>query len=249
MLPFAAISAILLTGCVTQPPLPRTTQIQCIVPKIDVIADKVNQQTQSKGGLDITIVPALYQAVRADKTKATQVDPGFFEIAKASPEDVKNNKFVELVATPLLKTEPNRVEFVVKIHNQLNRVFHGQGTVVQFNVDGKLIPFNNTDYKEFSGGIVPPLNDSDLKIFGPPLDLLKDKGTISIFLYDVVTATDVAGNTTEKQNYTWDFSYTMQPVTESVEVKTTREWMDPSQYQQMRMEQTQRQRQRVIQNQ
>ena len=40
--------------------------------------------------------------------------------------------------------------------------------------------------------------------------MLQDKGTISIFLYDVVTATDVAGNTTEKQNYTWDFSYTMQ---------------------------------------
>src|ERR1035437_3424944 len=149
------VNALLLTGCVTQQASPpQTTQIQCTIPKIDVIADKVNQQTQSKGGLDITIVPALYQAVRADKTKATQVDPGFFEIAKASPEDVKNNKFVELVATPLLKTEPNRVEFVVKIHNQLNRVFHGQGTVVQFNVDGKLIPFNNTDYKEFSGGIV-----------------------------------------------------------------------------------------------
>jgi|SRR5665213_518167 len=196
-LPLIVISLILLNGCVApQPSGPtQTAQISCRIPKIDVIANAVNTATQSKGGLDITIVPALYKAVRADKTTLAQVQPNFGEVM------LMNNQtqvVAEQSSTPQLMAEPDRLVFTVKIHNQLNRVFHGQGAVVQFNVDGKLIPFNNTDYKEFSGGIVPPLNDGDLTIYGPPLDTLQDKGTITIFLYDVITATDVAGNTTEK---------------------------------------------------
>ena len=179
-------------------------------------------------------MPALYKAVRADKTTIAQVQPNFGEVLIINPQ---TQVVAEQDAIPQLIPEPDRLVFTVKIHNQLNRVFHGQGAVVQFNVDGKLIPFNNTDYKEFSGGIVPPLNDGDLTIYGPPLDTLQDKGTITIFLYDVITATDVAGNTTEKQNYTWDFSYTMQQVTDAGEVKRTRSIMSIGQYQQMQMQQ------------
>ncbi len=235
-LPLITISLILLNGCVSPQPSapPQTTQISCRIPKIDVIADQVNTATQSKGGLDITIVPALYKAVRADKTTIAQVQPNFGEVLIINPQ---TQVVAEQDAIPQLIPEPDRLVFTVKIHNQLNRVFHGQGAVVQFNVDGKLIPFNNTDYKEFSGGIVPPLNDGDLTIYGPPLDTLQDKGTITIFLYDVITATDVAGNTTEKQNYTWDFSYTMQQVTDAGEVKRTRSIMSIGQYQQMQMQQ------------
>ena len=230
------ISAFLITGCeVPQSPAPppRTIQLSCPLPKIDVIADNINKQTQSKGGLDITVVPALYKPVRADKTTITQVQPNFGELLLMNTQ---TQVVAEYVTTPQLKTAPSRLEFTVKIHNQLNRVFHGQGAVVQFNVDGKLIPFNNTDYKEFSGGIVPPLNDSDLKIYGPPLDTLRDKGTITIFLYDVVTSTDVAGNTTEKQNYTWDFSYTLQNATDTGAFQSSRKVMDIGQYQQLRMQ-------------
>jgi hypothetical protein len=238
------VTAFLLTSCKlpeSSSPTPQTTQVQCTLPKIDVIADKVNQQTQSKGGLDITVVPALFKSVRADRTTTTQVQPSLPELMLMNQQ---TQVVVEQNTIPQLKAEPARVVFTVKIHNQLNRVFHGQGSVVQFNVDGKLIPFNNTDYKEFSGGIVPPLNDSDFKISGPPLDLLRDKGTISIFVYDVITATDVAGRATEKQNYTWDFSYTMQVVTENGEVKKTRGLMGIGEYQQIMMQQ-----QRALQNQ
>lgn len=254
-LPFITISAILLTGCATQQGCetehqtpPQMTQIQCTIPQITVIQDKVNTETQSKGGLDITVVPALYKAVRADKTTVTPVQASIGDQLKLIGQDTQNKVFVEQVTTPQLIAQPGRLIFTVKIHNQLNRVFHGQGAVVQFNVDGTIIPFNNTDYKEFSGGIVPPLNDGDLEIKGPPLDTLKDKGTISIFLYDVVTATDVAGNTTEKQNYTWDFSYTMQTSTDMAAVQETRGLMDAGEYQQ-KMMQAQIQQQMQLQRQ
>ena len=226
--------SLLVTGCVPlQPPPTQTTEIHCTIPKIEVIADNVNKQTQTKGGLDITVVPALYKGVRADQTSLMQVQAN---LGEALIMNAQTQLVAEQTSIPQLNAEPSRLEFTVKIHNQLNRVFHGQGAVVQFNVDGKLIPFNNTDYKEFSGGIVPPLNDGDLTIYGPPLDTLRDKGTISIFLYDVVTATDVAGNTTEKQNYTWDFSYTMQTVTDTGETKRTRSIMGIGQYQQLMMQ-------------
>lgn len=239
-IPFIIISAsaALLTGCVTQQASqPQTIDLTCSLPKIDVIADGVNKQTQSKGGLDITVVPAIYKTVHSDRTTVNQVecDAGTQIIlglnGGLTGNSTQGKVYVETVTTPLLMVEPSRLLFTIKIHNQLNRVFHGQGAVVQFNVDGKLIPFNNTDYKEFSGGIVPPLNDGDLAIYGPPLDSLKDKGTISIFLYDVVTATDVAGNTTEKQNYTWDFTYTMQATTETGELKKSRGLMPIGEYQ------------------
>ena len=240
MLPIVLLSlcAAALTGCVTeQIPPPKVSDIHCTIPKIDVIPDKVNTETQSKGGLDITVVPALYKAVRADKTSVIQTQASIGEQLGLVGQNLQNKVFVETVTTPQLICDPNKLVFTVKIHNQLNRVFHGQGAVVQFNIDGKLIPFNNTDYKEFSGGIVPPLNDGNLKIIGPPMDTLKDKGTISIFLYDVVTATDVAGNTTEKQNYTWDFTYTMQTCTDTAGVQKTRGLMDVSEYQAILMKQ------------
>ena len=244
ILPFLLllISATMLTSCVTeQASPPQQTEIKCRIPKIDVIADKVNTETQSKGGLDITVVPAIYKGVRVDKTTTTQVQPDMLTVVFNQP----NTVYVEQVTTSELKPQPTRLVFTVKIHNQLNRVFHGQGAVVQFNVDGKLIPFNNTDYKEFSGGIVPPLNDGNLEIKGPPLDTLQDKGTITIFLYDVVTATDAAGNTTEKQNYTWDFSYAMQEVKDTGELRRTRLHMDINQYQQIMMQQQVQQMQQL----
>lgn len=240
------VSTLLLAGCQTeQVSPPQTTQIQCTIPQIDIIKDAVNTETQTKGGLEITVVPVTYQAVRADTTTTTMVQPdagtqiGLGITLGLTGGNTQNKVYVEQVTTPQLKTEPRRLEFTVKINNQLNRVFHGQGAVAQFNVDGKLVPLGgeNTDYTEFSGGIVPPLNEENFTIKGPPLNTLKDKGTISIFLYDVVTATDVAGNTTEKQNYTWDFSYTMQAKTDTGELKKTRGLMDVGQYQQIIMQQ------------
>lgn len=240
-----ALLMFALTGCQTpQTSTPaQPTQISCTIPKIAIVADPVNKETQSKGGLDITVMPALYKGLRIDHTTVTQIPaPLGVQISMGlSGQTSQNSVYVERDTTSELKPSPSRLEFTVKIHNTLNRVFHGQGSVVQFNVDGTLIPFNNTDYKEFTGGIVPPLNDGDFKILGPPLSSLKDKGTITVFVYDVVTQTDVAGNTTEKQNYTWDFTYAMQQVSDSGVDKKEQVTISPADYQQIMMRQNMQQ--------
>jgi hypothetical protein len=104
-------------------------------------------------------------------------------------------------------------------------------------VGGKLIPFDNVDYKEFLNGIVPPRNETEFTIYGPTLDAVPDNSTIGIFLYDVVTATDAAGNATEKQNYEWYFSYAIHVVEEPAERRTEQGFMDAVAYHQAVMQQ------------
>lgn len=220
-----------LAGCATNPPAPivQTTPIRCLVPTITALPE--TKEAQSKGGLEIGVAPAIYKAVRADKVTLTQAQPppdwGSIIVGPGH----QNQLYVRESTEPRLVTQPRRLEFSVRINNQLSRVFRGAGSVVQFNVDGKLIPFGETDYRDFIMGIVPPRNETQLKIYGPALDMLKDKGTIGIFLYDVVTATDEAGRTTEKQNFTWYFNYTTQTVEQQAQASSKEEWMDVSEYQ------------------
>jgi hypothetical protein len=232
----AAFGMAALVGCDTPQALPpQATQIQCVVPTLTALDE--TKEAQTKGGLEIAVVPALFKAVRVDKTTVTAVQPDTgtqigMGITFGLSGDTKNKVYVEKVTTPDLKVVPRRLEFTVRINNKLDRVFRGQGAVVQFNVGGKLVPFGSTDYKEFIGGIVPPRNESEFKIYGPALNSIPDKGTIGIFLYDVITATDVAGNTTEKQNYEWYFNYTTQTATETADVKKWRGFIDIVEYQQ-----------------
>ena len=138
-----------------------------------------------------------------------------------------------------LVVAPSKLAFTIRINNKLNRVFRGQGSVVQINVDGKMLSFDRVDYQQFINGIVPPRNEAAVSISADALSQLPDKGTIGIYLYDVITATDVAGNTTEKQNYEWFFSYTTKVVEERAERKVGRGTMTPAQFQQALMEEQQ----------
>ena len=221
---FGAIAAIAVTGCQTErPTAPQTTQISCRIPKIEIVTDQVNTQTQTKGGLEITLAPSLYNGHRKVYTTYKRVPPPPIALILGGGNGQK--VYVEKDTTTKLIPSPARLEFEVQIHNQLDRVFHAQGAVAQFNVDGKLIPDGDADYKELANGIVPPRNSMSFKIVGPQLSLLKNTGNISFSLYDVVTATDAAGNATQKQNYTWDFTYTMQDKTDAAANTKEPEWM------------------------
>jgi len=227
-----------LSGCQTEPPPPpQTLSISCVVPTVTALTE--TKEAQEKGGLEIAVVPAIYTTEKTEVTTTQQADPGVGTgiLVGVIGGTAAQNVYIEQTTTPSLHAHPDRLAFTVRVNNKLARVFRGQGAVVQFNVGGKLIPFDKTDYKEFMNGIVPPRNEAEFMIYGPPLDLLPDKGTIGIFLYDVVTATDVAGNVTEKQNYEWYFSYTTQTVEQSAEVKKIQEFVSPADFQQLMAQQ------------
>lgn len=222
--------ALLTAGCDTTQQAskaPQTRQISCKIPNITSMDGTTN--SQSKGGLEITIVPATYKTVRADKHTITETEPNFGEQMLA-PSSAKRATmtFVQEETIPQLKALPSRLQFAVRVNNKLSRVFRGQGSVVQINVAGKLLPINRENYAEFMDGIVPPRNEAEFKIYGPSLDSIPEKGTIGIFIYDVVTATDSAGNVTEKQNYEWVFNYDSQLIQDTGEVSVKRGWVDTS---------------------
>lgn len=245
--PVVAIGGILLSGCqIPQTSAPQTHQITCRLPKIDIRPEQANTEIQSKGGLEITVTPALYKPVIKENTTLNQVQPN---LGEALAMNAQTQLVAEQTTTSRLEPDPNRLVFMVNIRNGLNHVFHGQGSEAQFNVDGRLIPTdkNNTDYTQLSAGLVPPLDDIQLAIKGPSLGLLKDNGNVSIFLYDLPTGTDPAGNVTNREQFTWDFSYTMQDVTNTAVSSITRTIMDKGQFQQLKMQETMRQMQQMQQ--
>jgi hypothetical protein len=200
------------------------TSIQCRVPTIAALAE--TKESQEKGGVEIAVVPAIYKSARKDKVQIIPAQPNFFEQLALGAQNSPTRVFAEQVTVPRLELQPARLQFTVRVNNKLARVFRGQGALVQFNVAGKLIPFGETDYKDFLNGIVPPRNEAELTIYGPPLSLMPEKGTIGIFLYDVVTATDGAGNVTEKQSFEWYFDYSTKLVEEVAETRRVRGFVD-----------------------
>ena len=244
-LPFHVLPAILcvllVSSCETPTAAPPpTTTLSTNLPVIAALPGPNGQDNaaQEKGGVEITVVPATYAAVQKTHVTLQPTNPGMgaaILVGLTGGMGSKNGIFVEEDTTPYLVPEPRRLTFTVRINNKLPRVFRGQGAVVQFNVAGKLVPFDKVNYTEFLNGIVPPQNENEFAIYGPLLDSLPQKGTIGISLYDVVTAKDAAGNVTERQNYEWFFSYTMQPVTQQGVAKKVLETMDPMTYQQRLM--------------
>jgi hypothetical protein len=208
------------------------TQISCKIPTIAAMPE--TKPSQEKGGLEITIVPVNYKAIRQDRKKIVATEPNFGEAILAPSADARASMtFVEETIIPRLVSSPDRLQFAVRVNNKLSRVFRGQGSVVQINVAGKLMPINRKDYAEFMDSIVPPRNEAEFKIFGPPIDELPAKGTLGLFLYDVVTATDTAGNVTEKQNYEWLFSYSTEEAHDEAVGSVKRGWMKNAEIQRM----------------
>lgn len=234
-------AALFLSGCVAptdKPPQQRTARVA--VPVITALPETI--ETQEKGGLEIAVTPAVYTVEKYEKTTTRQASPsvgGIIVASIATGGNAAQQVWVNVTKEQRLRAKPGRLQFAVRINNKLSRVFRGQGAVVQFNVAGKLQPFGQTDYKEFVEGIVPPRNEATFMIMGPPLGSLPDKCTIAIFLYDVVTATDVAGNVTERQNYEWFFNYESRWVEQTVETASTEGFMDVGTFQQIMFKQQQ----------
>jgi len=245
---FACIaSSVVLFGCAVPPQQPVVVpkiSISAKLPVVSAMVDGNGSDTQSgarrtpeaqeKGGIEIAVVPATYATTTKQKYAVTPKSAGFGNMlgaAVATGGKAQNLVYVEETVTPFLDVSPARLQFTVRVNNKLARVFRGQGAVVQINVAGKLLPFGQTDYSEFLNGIVPPRNENTFTILGPRIDTLPDKASIGIFLYDVVTATDVAGNTTERQNYEWYFNYSVKTVETQAELRQGERFMEPGEYQ------------------
>lgn len=212
-----------LAGCAPSGP-PAPAPVVTVTGRLPTLAPlPETKQLQAKGGIQISVAPVLYSIVPSSEVSLRAISPSFLE-RLAGPQGWQTMRFLERTTTTALKTQPETLRFTITINNQLPRVFRGAGAVVQFNIAGKLIQVDQTGYADLVNIVVPPRTQQQVEIYGPPISAIPDRTTVSIFLYDVVTRADAAGNITEKQNFEWYYNYAVQLRQETANVVTERMW-------------------------
>lgn len=187
-------------------PPPANVTVKVLIPSLAPLAESA--ASQEKGGLRITLEPTGFQTQETVVDSAREVAPPskFGIVMKPDPNAI----YVQHTQTPQLLVKPDRVIFHVHINNQLPRVFRGAGIAVQFNVAGKVTNVDPSGYGDLVNVIIPPRSEQEIIIVGPKVGSIPSPCTIGVFLYDVVTKMDDAGNVTEKQNFEWYYSYRTQ---------------------------------------
>lgn len=213
-------------GCATPVPRPNpVVTVQCLYPVMSPLAQTT--ELQSKGGINVSLAPSSFICSDAVQTRSQEVVPDLaeglnFAMSGGKPE---YSRLIETVSIPVAEVQPNRIAFRIKINNQMPRVFRGSGTVVLYNISGKNASISSQDYAELANLIVPPRTEQEVTIYGPPFRDVPDKTSLGIFLYDVVTKTDAAGNITEKQNFEWFYNYQLQVKEDVREITKSRHWV------------------------
>lgn len=224
------IAFLALAGCVpvqqTAEPA-RTATAECIYPLITALPE--TRALQTKGKINISLAPNTFECVSGYEDVAREVRPGFADQLAFSMNNpdipMSRAKFVEVTKMPTYTLNPDKISFRVKINNQMPRVFRGAGTVVLYNFGGNNTSISSQDYAELTNVIVPPRTETEVVIYGPAITSVPDNTTFGIFLYDVVIATDNAGNVTEKQNFEWYYNYQTEVRQETREVTSESNWV------------------------
>jgi len=202
------LSLTLLTtavGCATAPPpAPTTVTMNCQYPVLSPMPE--TKENQTKGGVGVTVAVSPFQCVQ--QVRKTREQKALSPVEKM----LLNNRPAptQTTMTPYLQVVPERLKVTVRVSNQLSRVFRGAGTVIQFQIAGKTWASKQEDFAEFTNVIIPPRGEQMVELYGPPVESMPPQATIGIFLYDVVTKTDSAGNVTDKQNFEWFYNYSTQ---------------------------------------
>jgi hypothetical protein len=206
-----------------EPPQPTVVKLTAAVPSLAALAD--TPESQTKGGLRITVTAETYQAKDSwtVETRPAQVSRWIPMIAP-SP----NAQYVERTQTPHLTIAPDRLVFHIHLNNQMSRVFRGSGIAVQFNVAGKIAPVDPSAYGDLANLIIPPRGEQEVSVLGPAISTIPAPCTVGVFFFDVVTNIDQAGNVTEKQNFEWYFSYQTQTTEKEFTVpRPEQTWITP----------------------
>lgn len=211
--------------------------VRCVYPVITPLAD--TKELQTKGGINISLAPNTFSCSDAVKVTRRELSSNIFNFEEQMPlmrlinqnggtrrgNQPENYMLVETTSTPAYAVNPDKVAFRIKINNQMPRVFRGAGTVVLYNFGGKNTSVSSQDYAELANVIVPPRTETELTIYGPSFQGIPENTTLGIFLYDVVTQTDNAGNIIEKQNFEWYYNYQTQFKDAMREITTSKQWV------------------------
>ncbi len=214
-------STLLLSGCLapSRQQEPETIELAWRVPRLKPAAE--TSETQIKGGVRITVATPAYEPQIAYVTHDTPLPgrPGPIPGMWLQQQGVK---YFERRVVPAATIEPANLLFSVRVSNELNpsRVLRLAGSVVSLNVGGKLAALDPSGYAEFTNSLVPPGTEFGTTIVALPLSQLANESLVGLFIYDVPTKTDAAGNITERQNFEWYYDVVCEPRMDRAEVRT-----------------------------
>lgn len=214
----SGIAMVAVVGC-TQVPInttPTATRQTQSVKVPELTAAVKGQDSQEKDGIRVTVTPEPFRLERTYESTFRAVRRTI-ELGQYRPVQRRD------VVTPDL--QPESLIFKVRIANGLGRVIRLAGSVVSFQMAGKNVSVPQEDYAEFLSGIVLPRQETELTLRGPYLGsfagpdlngLAGDTATVALLLYDVVTATDNAGNPTKRANFEYYYRLRLVPRPDSV---------------------------------
>jgi len=215
----ASIALAILVGCATTQKPKESPSIKVMYGVPTLTPAENTSQDLEKHGIRISLLPYTFSATRKFRRQYKRL-PTLF---------VVNDQYsFERKEVPYYEVTPEQVKFKVKVYNNLGHVLRLAGTVISFQVAGKMVALDKSGYEDFLNGIILPRQEMEYEIVGPSINSLPDSCTIALLLYDIVTKTDAAGNPTERTNFEWYYSYSKEIVTELETVNVQKVMMTPA---------------------
>ncbi|HXJ56241.1 MAG TPA: hypothetical protein VNU68_06215 [Verrucomicrobiae bacterium] len=208
-----ALLAACLTACksINHPPPDDKLILRYQLPVLTPVEPA--KQDQEKDGIRISVAPYSYTS-KLTVQKEYRRAPALLILDHQYPADVRK--------TPAIAVTPENLRFTIKINNRLERVLRLAGTVVSFQLAGKTVAVNKAGYEDFLNGIILPRQEGEFEVAGPNLSALPDHATIALLLYDIVTATDAAGNPTQRSNFEFFYTFSRENKEQEVFVRINR---------------------------
>jgi len=188
-------------------------------------------ELQEKEGISISVVPGNFTKMKLTRTRCDWVGTSLERLIGKEENDVLPDAqtYYKVVRIPYYEIQPENLIFNIKIYNHLDRVLRLAGTIVAFQVDGKMIHVDKANYQEFIDGFIIPRQEAEYQIYGPAINTISDTCNVALLLYDIVTKTDEAGNPTKKSNFEWYFNYKNTMMSERVKENVVGRTMTPVQ--------------------
>jgi len=207
-------AGVVLVGCEMMETAPQSTPTTTLRYKLPTLTPvEPDKQDQEKDGIRISVAPYSY-------TPRTLVQSEYRRMPSIL---IVNDQYpAEMRETPSVVVMPEMVGFKVKIYNRLERVLRLAGTVVSFQVAGKMADIPRARYENFLNGIILPRQEAEYELGGPDLAAMPDSATVALLLYDIVTATDAAGNPTQRSNFEFFYTLSRQDKEQEASVKVSR---------------------------
>jgi hypothetical protein len=180
---------------------------------------------QPRGGVTLTLAAATGQIRRTLQCKYTPHQALVLIMpagaSKSTHQLYREARFEAPEATS------SSVQLQLTVRNDMQRVFRGAGSALQFSIDGQAKPAAQEAYLDFLNTQILPREQRVVRLspVAETLQSLQRAGAFGVFLYDVPTKTDAAGNVQARENFEWYFKVSRRDTTETVSVLPRTVWI------------------------